>query len=115
MTDGIIVKPSRFSIEDLKRRADLAAAAATEHADSVDRDASFPVEAFANLREQCLLGILVPVELGGEGAGIGEIVDICYILGQACASTAMIYAMHQIMAAILVRHARDQAWHEGLL
>jgi acyl-CoA dehydrogenase len=43
------------------------------------------------------------------------VVDICYALGRACASTAMIFAMHQIMVAILVRHGRDSAWHQGLL
>ena len=42
-------------------------------------------------------------------------VDVCYVLGRACGSTAMIYAMHQIMVACLVRHAGASAWHEQLL
>ena len=42
-------------------------------------------------------------------------VDVCYALGRACASTGMIYAMHQIMVACLVRHARGSAWHRDLL
>ena len=61
------------------------------------------------------MSILVPADLGGEGGSIGDAVDICYALGRACASTAMIFAMHQIMVAILVRHGRDSAWHQGLL
>src|ERR1043165_1510166 len=37
------------------------------------------------------------------------------MLGRACASTAMVYAMHQTKVALLVRHGRDSAWHQRLL
>jgi acyl-CoA dehydrogenase len=100
---------------DLARRTDFVAEAAAAHADSVDRQARFPTEAVATLRAERLMSILVPADLGGEGGSIGDVVDICYALGRACASTAMIFAMHQIMVAILVRHGRDSAWHQGLL
>ncbi len=100
---------------NLKGRAEITAAAAAEHGDAVDRDARFPTEAFAAAREQRLLGTMVPVELGGDGASVSDVVDICYMLGQACASSAMIFAMHQIMVAILVRHARNSAWHQEML
>ncbi len=56
-----------------------------------------------------------PLELGGESASVSDVVDVCYMLGKACASSAMIFAMHQIMVAILVRHARHSAWHRELL
>jgi acyl-CoA dehydrogenase len=46
------------------------------------------------------LSLLVPVELGGESASVSDIVDICYALGRACGSSAMVFAMHQIMVAI---------------
>ena len=55
--------------ENLKGRAELVAAAAAEHGDAVDRDARFPTETFAAARAQRLLGVMVPAELGGEGAG----------------------------------------------
>ncbi len=51
-----------------------------------------------------MLGVLVPRKLGGEGATIGEVAAVCELLGRYCASTAMIYAMHQIEVACLVRH-----------
>jgi acyl-CoA dehydrogenase len=101
--------------KDLKRRAQAAAAVAAQHAAAVDSAARFPAEAFSAARAQRLLGILVPVELGGEGASISDVVDVCYVLGRACGSTAMIYAMHQIMVACLVRHAPGSAWHNALL
>jgi acyl-CoA dehydrogenase len=100
---------------DLKLRAEIMAAAAAKNADAVDRDARFPEEAFLAAREQRLLDILVPVDLGGDGASVSDVVDVCYVLGRACASTAMIFAMHQIMVAILVRHARNSPWHNRLL
>jgi acyl-CoA dehydrogenase len=102
-------------IANLKGRAEITAATAAEHGDAVDRDARFPTETFAAAREQRLLGTMVPIELGGDGASVSDVVDICYMLGQACASSAMIFAMHQIMVAILLRHARNSAWHQKML
>jgi acyl-CoA dehydrogenase len=101
--------------QNLKGRAEVVAAAAAEHGDAVDRDARFPAETFAAARAQRLLGVMVPTELGGEGASVSDVVDVCYMLGKSCASSAMIFAMHQIMVAILVRHARNSAWHRQLL
>ena len=101
--------------KDIKRRAQAAAAIAAAHAAAADGEARFPSEAFSAVRAQRLLGILVPVELGGEGASVSDVVDVCYVLGRACGSTAMIYAMHQIMVACLVRHAPGSAWHQQLL
>lgn len=115
MTAHISPPPIFLPVHDLARRAEIAAGAAAAHADAVDRAARFPDEAFAALRAERLLSILVPSELGGEGACVGDVVDICYALGRACASSGMIFAMHQIMVAILVRHARDSAWHQRLL
>jgi acyl-CoA dehydrogenase len=101
--------------KDIKRRAQAAAAIAAAHAAAADGEARFPAEAFSAIRAQRLLGILVPVELGGEGARISDVVDVCYVLGRACGSTAMIFAMHQIMVACLVRHAAGSPWHRELL
>jgi acyl-CoA dehydrogenase len=58
---------------------------------------------------------MVPAALEGDGASLAEIVDVCYLLGQACASTALIYAMHQIKMACIVRHARGSATLEQIL
>src|ERR1700730_6913697 len=100
---------------DLTARARVAADIAAANAAPVDADARFPAEAFAEIRRQRLLGIQVPQTLGGEGANIAEIADVCYILGQACSSAALIYAMHQIKMACIVRHSRGSATHERIL
>jgi acyl-CoA dehydrogenase len=84
-----------------KRIADEVARPA---AAGVDREARFPHEAFAALREDRLLAAALPRELGGLGSSITEICAICSILGQACASTAAIFAMQQIQLVSMARH-----------
>jgi acyl-CoA dehydrogenase len=74
------------------------------HVSEVDRDARFPREGIEALKQLRLLGALVPVELGGLGLGIDALARICTVLGQHCAATAMVFAMHHIQLACLVRH-----------
>jgi acyl-CoA dehydrogenase len=87
---------------------------ASRHADDVDQRARFPAEAIAALKTAKLLGILVPESAGGPGAGIADVVAICHALGQHCSATAMIYAMHQIQVACIVRHGSSD-WHRGFM
>jgi acyl-CoA dehydrogenase len=100
---------------DLLRRGMAAAAVSAQHAETVDQAARFPAEAFAEIRRQALLGIAVPTHLGGEGASLGALADICFTLGQSCASTGLIYAMHQVKVGCLVRHGKGSAGIEGVL
>ncbi|WP_016931557.1 acyl-CoA dehydrogenase family protein [Rhodococcus sp. R1101] len=71
----------------------------------VDREGRFPHEAVDALRAYKLLNCAVPVEQGGEGASLGELCAVARILGRYCASTAMIFAMHQTQILSLVRHS----------
>jgi acyl-CoA dehydrogenase len=98
----------------LQRTATVAAVAAAE-ADDVDRAARFPRAAIDAARQQGLLGVQIPRELGGHAASIFDVTDMCYTLGRACASTAMIFAMHQTKIACLVRHGMGSDWHETLM
>jgi acyl-CoA dehydrogenase len=100
---------------DLTARARAAADVAKSSAAAVDAEARFPSESFAEIRKQRLLGLQVPPALGGEGASIAEIADVCYILGQACSSTGLIYAMHQIKMACITRHAKGHVALERIL
>src|SRR6516162_9653026 len=115
MTAHSVPAESSLTANDLKLRARTVAAAAASGAEAVDREGRFPSEAFLAAKTERLMGILVPFDMGGEGASISDVVDVCYALGRSCASTAMIYAMHQIMVAIMVRHARGSEWHDRLL
>jgi acyl-CoA dehydrogenase len=115
---GIFVaatNPQTVGPPTLTSRAAKVAAVAAAHAAAVDSESRFPHEAIAAARAEQLLGIAVAPELGGDGASPSEVVDVCYTLGRSCASTAMIYAMHQTKVACLMRHGRGSAWHEQLL
>src|SRR3981081_3187245 len=98
----------------LQRTADVASVAAAE-AEDVDRAARFPKAAIDAARQQMLLGVQIPTEFGGYGASIFDVTEMCYTLGRACSSTAMIFAMHQTKVACLVRHGTGSEWHEGLM
>jgi acyl-CoA dehydrogenase len=80
----------------------------------VDREGRFPRESIDALRAAGLLSCAVPVHLGGEGLALSEVGAVAERLGRACASTAMIFAMHQIQVFSLVRHGRS-ATVEALL
>jgi acyl-CoA dehydrogenase len=104
-----ILRNAHFTAGDLSTRARAVAVIAANNAIDVDAASRFPAEACAALKEQRLLGVMVSRDLGGEGASIADVADVCYQLGQACSSTAMIYAMHQIKVACVTRHMRDSA------
>jgi acyl-CoA dehydrogenase len=80
---------------------------AAPHAAEVDEKARFPSEAMSALKKERLLSALVPTELGGLGAGMGELAAVCEALGEHCSAAGMIFAMHQIQVACLVRHGGD--------
>jgi acyl-CoA dehydrogenase len=105
----------RLPAASLRCRAEAVATVAADNAEAVDRDARFPEEAVAAIRQQRLLGIMVPPQMGGEGASVSDAADVCFRLGRGCSSTAMIYAMHQIKVACVLRHRRNSSWHERLL
>ncbi len=102
-------------LKELSARARAAADVAGSHAAAVDAASRFPTEAFAEIRKQRLLGLLVPKALDGEGAGLADLADVCFTLGQACSSTGLIYAMHQVKMGCIVRHVKGNAALERIL
>lgn len=99
----------------LAERGAEAASVAARHADEVDSGRRFPREAIDAMKQGRLLGAMIPVELGGEGATLAEIAEICSLLGQQCASAGMVYAMHQIQVSSLALHAQTSEWHRTFL
>ena len=76
-------------------------------ADDVDKKARFPKESIEALKSAKLLSAYVPKALGGLGCSVADLSAICFELGQRCANSAMVFAMHQIQVACLVRHGRS--------
>ena len=96
-------------------RARIVATIAAAHAVAVDRDGVFPEAAIAAAKREGLFALLVPAAFGGEAASLSDVAEVCYTLAQACASTAMIVAMHQAALACVIRHHGGGAWHGDLL
>lgn len=107
--------PVNLAVGSLNERAQRVAAVAKACADSVDKTGAFPEDAVNALKAERLLSIQIPAELGGEGASTGEIAELCSIIGQACASSAMIFAMHHIKLSSLVEHGMQSAWHRDFM
>ncbi|MGH2875998.1 MAG: acyl-CoA dehydrogenase family protein [Solirubrobacteraceae bacterium] len=95
--------------------ARIAREVAAAHAVEVDRDARFPAEAVAALRDAGALSAFVPVALGGDGVSLRALARACAELGRACSSSAMVFAMHQIQVATIVRHLDAEGWYEAYL
>lgn len=99
-------------LADVRRVAsDIAAL----HADDVDRQARFPVETLDALREVQALSAFIPESLGGLGVDFRTIAQACFELGRRCGASAMVFAMHQIKVATIVRHLEGSPWYEGFL
>ncbi len=92
--------------ELIDRGRRIAEEVAAAHADDVDRNARFPSESLDALRRERLLSAALPSELGGEGANLAELAQLCSVLAQGCATTSMVYAMHQIQVLCILRHAQ---------
>jgi len=74
------------------------------NADAVDRERRFPRQNLEALARNGLLGLTVPSEFGGAGAGIPEMAQALERMAQACASTAMVTLMHYCGTAVLAAH-----------
>lgn len=86
---------------ELTNRLDPVLAIARETAHDVDRQGRFPTETLDALRASGLLGLTLPTEAGGLGAGPHEFARTIGQLASACGSSSMIYLMH-VSAAMTV-------------
>ena len=107
--------PAPAPTKTLAERVAGVLATAGDAAEAVDRDGRFPHESLAAMKEARLLGLAIARDYGGESASLADIADICARLGARCASSGMVFAMHQIKVASLVAHSGDSLWHQALM
>ncbi|MBL8833245.1 MAG: acyl-CoA/acyl-ACP dehydrogenase [Rhodospirillales bacterium] len=67
-------------------------------AERYDREASFPFENYADLREAGLLGLCVPKRYGGLGADFATYCRVAAEMGRWCGATALTFNMHACSA-----------------
>jgi alkylation response protein AidB-like acyl-CoA dehydrogenase len=85
------------AIAAARRLAPRLAARAAEH----DRDGTFPVDDFADLRAAGLFGLMVPGRLGGREAGFAEYATVAYELARGNGATALVFNMHASVTGAL--------------
>lgn len=101
MEGSLIEEPERDAVGTI-------CAVAADHAVDVDRAGRFPEEAVEAMRQGGLLGAAVPRALGGLGLSLARQVEACDRIARACASSAMILAMHWIQVGSIARHVGEQ-------
>ena len=99
----------------LKRVRKLGKDVVAPAAVDVDLQARFPSEAFDALKAEALLSAYVTEDFGGLGLTMTQICRVCEVLGQYCASTAMVYAMHQIQVACILHHGQSSEYFRAYL
>jgi acyl-CoA dehydrogenase len=110
----LVAGDERAPSDLVSRATRIAEETAGPAADDVDRKARFPAEAVEAMRAEGLMSALVPENLGGEGRTYSELSEATRALGAHCASAAMVYAMHQLEVACLVRHGKTDLLHDYL-
>jgi len=91
----------------------LATEVLAKNAIATDEKGAFPAESVKALRESRLMGLTVPEALGGLGKGKSEACAVLTILGEQCASTAMIYLMHLSGVDALLTAPATGPFHAG--
>ncbi len=107
--------PTHKTSELVAKTHSIAHEVAAKHAADVDVKARFPQESLDALKQAKLLSAGVPKELGGAGANLQELTAMCFTLGQACSSSAMVLAMHLIQVACVVRHGQKNKYFDAYL
>lgn len=93
--------PSLSSQEVLSRVGALADGLVRANADRVDRNAEWPEENLRALLGAGLGGLVIPEAQGGLGHGMRTLAQVCERLGRECGSTALVFGMHCVGAAVL--------------
>ena len=78
-----------------------------ERADTHDRDATFPSENWAELRDAGLLGLCIPAADGGLGGDFVGYALVSEELGRHCATTALTFNMHTATTILVGQIADD--------
>jgi alkylation response protein AidB-like acyl-CoA dehydrogenase len=86
------------------------------NADRHDRDGTWVQDSYDHLRDNGVLALAVPAELGGMGATIRETSLVMRELAQYCGSTALAMSMHQHVTAFTAwRYRRELPGAEATL
>src|SRR5579862_7432747 len=92
----------------VSRAGDIANRVLAPAATQNDKTARFSAEAVKSLGESGLLGLMLPMDVGGSGLGPRTFAAVTATLAEADASVAMVYLMH-ILGTAMISAARPSA------
>ena len=92
----------------VSKAREIASSVLAPSAGENDTAGRFSTEAIQSLGESGLLGLLLPVDVGGSGLGPRTFAAVTATLAEADASVAMVYVMH-ILGALSISSARAGA------
>ena len=98
-SDAPLFEPAAFGLSAREaafttQARELAASRFAARAADYDREARFPTENYADLRDAGLLALCVPAEYGGRGANYREYMLTAAEIGRYCGATALTFNMH---------------------
>ena len=91
----------------LEQKLETVAAVVAANAVEVDRTAAFPTKNLEALASAGLLGLVSATNVGGQGKGLAEAVQVVERLARECGSTAMVVCMHYCATAMIEAHGSD--------
>ena len=97
----------------LESTREVASSVIAAQAATLDRERVYPADNMKSLGAVGALGLVVPAEHGGVGAGLAALAEACEAVGAACASTGMVFLMHEVTAATIAIGGGERA--AGLL
>jgi isovaleryl-CoA dehydrogenase len=99
-----------MAIEDvLESTREAASSAVGARAAAVDRERIYPADGLKALGAAGALGLVVPADHGGAGGGLAALAEACEAVGAACASTGMVFLMHEVTAATVAIGGGERA------
>lgn len=109
-----MVSPPVTAGDAVERARDVARRIAAPDAPMTDKGI-WPQRALQELQAIGLGGLTAPRTAGGSGMGLRVLAEVCAVLGQACASTALCFGMHAVATAVLAAKATPQQAEEFLV
>lgn len=88
---------------------EAASGAIAANAARIDSAREFPADNLRTLGTAGALGLVVPAEHGGAGGGLAALAEACEAIGGACASTGMVFLMHEVTAATIANGGGSRA------
>src|SRR5215475_6069606 len=76
-----------------------------EQSRRTDAEGKWPERSIMALADSGLLGLTLPQDVGGAGAGMRQFAEVIEKIASHCASTAMIYLMHVCAAQTIAGSA----------